>query len=59
MGGVWVQLLGGQIARALLILVLREWIWNVPAVSLVLQNFDGTCSLGYPPRRFPGSMVPP
>ena len=49
-GGVWVQLLGGQGARTRVILVLRECIWNAPAVSLVLPAFDDTGSLGFPPR---------
>ena len=43
-------------------LVLRESIWNAPAVSLVLSAFDETVSLGSPPRQvgYPlGSMVPP
>ena len=43
-------------------LVLRECIWNAPAVSLVLTTFDDTGSLGSPPRQVvypPGSMVPP
>ena len=42
---------GGQETRARSILVLRECIWNVPAVSLVLPAFDGTGSPGYPPHR--------
>ena len=32
----WVQLFGGQGDRNRLSLVLREYIWNAPAVSLVL-----------------------
>ena len=51
MGGVWVQLLGGQGASPRFILVLREYIWNGPAVSLALPSFDGTGSLGSPPRQ--------
>ena len=39
----------GQGARARVILVLGECIWNVPAVSLVLPAFDDTGSLGFPP----------
>ena len=35
-GGVWVQLLRGQEAHTRVILVLRECIWSVPVVSLVL-----------------------
>ena len=50
-GGVWAQLLGGQGARAYVILVLRECIWNAPAVSAVLLAFDNTGSLGSPPRQ--------
>ena len=50
-GGVWVQFLGGQGARAGVILVLRECIWNMPAVLRVLQGFDDTGSLGSPPRQ--------
>ena len=49
--GVWVQLLGGQGACAVVILVLRECIWNEPAVSLVLPAFDVTGSLGSSPRQ--------
>ena len=49
-GGVWVQLLGGQGARARVILVC-ECIWNSPAGSLVLPPFDYTGSLGSLPRR--------
>ena len=33
------------------ILVLRECIWNAPAVSLVFPAFDDIGSLGSPPRR--------
>ena len=57
MGGVWVQLLGDQVACARVIYVLRECIWNAHAVSLVTKAFDDTGSLGYPPRQvvnFPG-----
>ena len=53
---------GGQGARSLVILVLHECIWNVPAVSLVLPVFDNTGSLASLPRQavYPsGSMVPP
>ena len=50
-GGVWVQLLGGQGARTVVILVLRECIWNAPAFSLVLPVFDNNGSLGSPPRQ--------
>ena len=47
-------------ARARVILVLCECIWNAPAVSLVLPTFDGTGSLDSPLRKVvysPGSMV--
>ena len=47
-GGDWVQLLKGQGSRAC---VIRECIWNVPAVSLVLPAFDSTGSLGSIPRQ--------
>ena len=41
------------------ILVLRECIWNAPAVSLVLPTFDDTGSLGSLPRRVESiSLVP-
>ena len=50
-GGVWVQLLGDQVVRARVILVLHECIWNAPVVSLVLPVFDSTGSLGSPPRK--------
>ena len=40
---------GVQVARARVILVLREFIWNAPAVSLGLSAFDDTGSLGFPP----------
>ena len=38
-------------ARARVIFVLRESIWNAPAVSLVLPAFDYSVSLGSPPRQ--------
>ena len=41
------------------ILVLREFIWNTLAVSLVLPTFDDTDSLGSPPREVVYSLVPP
>ena len=50
-GGVWVQLLGSQGARARVILLLRKRIWNASAVSLVLLVFNDIGSLGFPPRR--------
>ena len=40
----------GHGARVCVILVLREYIWNVPAVSFVLPAFDDTGSLGFSPR---------
>ena len=43
-GGIWVHLLGDQEACARVILVLREYTWNAPAVSLVLLAFDDTRS---------------
>ena len=51
MGGVWAQLLGSQETCARFILVLRECIWNAPAVTLILPSFDDTGSLGSPARR--------
>ena len=51
---------GGSEGSRRVILVLRECIWNAPAISLVLPTFDVTGSLGslrqvvYPP----GSMIP-
>ena len=38
-------------ARARVIFVLRECIWNVPAVSLVLPTLEDTGSLGSPLRQ--------
>ena len=60
--GDWFQLLGSKGARPHVILVLRECIWNVPAVSIVPSAFDDTSSLGSPPRQVfytLSSMVPP
>ena len=48
---MWVQLLGGQGARARVILILLECVWNAPAVSLVHPAFDDIGSLGSPPRQ--------
>ena len=62
MGGVWIQLLETQGARAPAILVLRECIWNASVVSLILPPFHDTGSLGSPSRQIvypPGFMVPP
>ena len=38
--------MGGQGPRARVILVLREFVWNVPAILFVLSAFDDTGSLG-------------
>ena len=46
-----VQLLEGHEVRALVILVLRECMWNAPAVSLVLPAFDDTDFQVYPSCR--------
>ena len=49
-------------ARARVVLVLRESIWNTPRVSLVSSAFSDTGSLGSTPRQVvypPASMVPP
>ena len=56
-GGLWVQLLEGQGARAHVIVVLRECIWNASAVLLVLPAFDDTGSLGSPPRQMVYPLV--
>ena len=56
------SIVGGQVDRARVILVLPECIWNPPAVSRVLPAFDDTGSLGFLPRQVVsplGSMVPP
>ena len=56
------SIVGGSRACALVILILRECIWNAPAVSLVHPPFDDTASLGSPPRQVgypPGSLVSP
>ena len=56
----WVQLLGVKGDCARVILVLRECIWNAPAVSLVLPAYDDTGSLGFPRRQAlysPGSAL--
>ena len=45
-GGVWIQFLGSQGARARLVLNLRECIWDAPAVSLVLPVFEDVSSGG-------------
>ena len=56
-GGVWVQLLGGQGACACVILVFRECIWNAPSLSLVLPAFVDTDSLGGLSSWFYGSTL--
>ena len=43
--------MGGQEPSTRVIPVLRECIWNAPTVSLLLPAFDGTGSLGSPPRQ--------
>ena len=57
------SIVGGEGSRARVILVLRECIWNAPAVSLVLlQAFGDTGSLGFSQRKVvypPSSMAPP
>ena len=53
---------GSQGSRTRVILVLREYIRDAPAVLLVLPPFDDTGSMGSPLRQMvspPGSMVPP
>ena len=56
-GGVWVDLLGNQGSHTRFILVLREFILNTSAVSLVLAISDDTGSLGSPPRQVVYSPV--
>ena len=46
--GFWVYLLGWQVPRAQVILVLRECIWNASAVRLFLTAYDDTGTLGSP-----------
>ena len=62
-GGVWVPFWGGGKGDCdRVILLLREYIWNAPAVSLVLPGFGDTGSLGSPLRQVlypPVSMVHP
>ena len=60
MGGILVSIVGDEGPRACIILVLRECIWNAPAVSFVFPAYDDTGSLGSPPRRVvfpPGSTL--
>ena len=59
-GGVWVQMFGGLGTHTHVILVLREYIWNESADSLVLPTFHNTGSLGTPPHKvvyFQGSTL--
>ena len=61
MGGIWVQLLGGQVVEVRVVVFSRGCVWSAPVVSLILPVFDDTGSLGSPPRRvdyLPVSMVP-
>ena len=51
-------MLEGQGRFARVILVLRECVWNVPAVSLSLPAFDDTGSLGYSLLAFFGIDTP-
>ena len=50
-GGGLGSVVGGSGGPFLCHLVLRECIWNAPAVLLVLQAFDDAGSLGSPPRQ--------
>ena len=50
---------GDEGAHARPILVLRECVWNVLAISLVLPAFDDIGCLGYPPRPVVYPVVPP
>ena len=45
------SIVGGSVALVVVILVLRECIWNSPAVSFVLPPFDDTGSQVSPPRQ--------
>ena len=45
--GVWVQLLGVEGARGIVILVLRECIWNAPAGLLDSSAFEGYLLHGF------------
>ena len=60
LGGVS-SIVEGSGARTCVTHDLRKCIWNVPVVSLVLQTFDNTGSLGSPLHQVvypPGYMVP-
>ena len=48
--GSLVQLLEDQGGHVHVILALRKCIWNTPMFSLAFPAFDGTGSLGSPPR---------
>ena len=50
-GGSLGSIVGGQVARARVILVFRDCIWNAPGISLVLPDVDDTASLGSPPHQ--------
>ena len=52
------SIVGGHRARARVILVLSECIWNAPAVSLALPTFDDNGSLGSLPRQGSIPLVP-
>ena len=45
------SIVGCQGTCARVILVLREYTWNAPALSLVFPAFDDTGSFGSPPRQ--------
>ena len=45
------SIVGGSRACPCIILVLYECTWNSPAVSLILQAFENTGSLGSPPHQ--------
>ena len=49
--GVWVNWLEVRGDRCRVILVVRETVWNALVILLVLQTFDDTGSLDYPPGR--------
>ena len=57
-GGNLDSIVGGLGARARVILVLRDRIWNAPAVSFVLSTFDDTASLGSPLHQVVILLVP-
>ena len=54
------SIVGWSGVRAHVIIVLHEYIWSAPAVSVSLPNFDDTDSLHSPLRRVicpPGSTL--